>query len=250
MNLSQMDLEEEQITLDNIRQLKRLLNSDDVTQADIRIYAGFIRYLLIDHGGGIARSAKKWGVKIEFICPDTKPLVRNASNGYVSFFSASYVVISGVGIGAFRIYDGPHKKTDDGYDLEKCVTLNLESMCKQIVMFGEGKFLTRADVLKYVANKAGGIHWDRTASGPLPEDKMRAFEQIRKETRVSVKDGIPKILVVSPGEPARDEFRYAPDELDLVYVEFYALAYLIFNADSVQLLAQTIESHLVGLGKG
>jgi hypothetical protein len=79
--------------LENILQLRKLPSLETVIPADIRLYVGILRLLLIDNGSSLQKSSSKWNVKLLLEVEDTTPLVRQAQNGYISDFRVSVVPI-------------------------------------------------------------------------------------------------------------------------------------------------------------
>lgn len=244
-----IDLEEEINTLESIKQLRKLPSITAVTPADIRLYAGVLRFLLIDNGGALLKSSSKWKVKLSFEVTDTKPLVREAQNGHISAFSSSMVPIFGHNSGSFMYSKDPSNRVAPAFDHDKKVNLNLESLLKQVVIFSELEFVTRGDVLRYIAHKAGALHWDRDgderkARNHLPETKIRALESIRKGIKLSCHDGHTVFHMPKIDPDVKDEFRYNPEQIDMAHLEFYALASVICSSPSVQELVHTMEIHI------
>lgn len=243
-----IDREAEWVVVEHIKQLRKLLSLEAATAADIRQYAANVRFLLTDNGGALPRSAKLWGVKLLLTCPDTIPLVRDAENGYIEQFCASKIAIgSQTGCVVARIKPpSPYSKK---YEFESKIQLEFQQFLRQKVLFGDGIFITRADVIRYVANKAGAIHWDRSPESEgrsLNDEKMRAIESIRTSVKFSTRDGVLKVAIPEVRDEARTEILYDPAYLDMVFIEFYGIAAVICDSPAVQELVSKIEE---GLGK-
>ena len=88
---------------------------------------------------------------------------------------------------------------------------------------------------------------DTKASGHLTEEKMRALGRFRREVRMGQKDGIPTIEfnMQSIEEEQGSKFRYEPEFIDAVYLEFLACIEAVLGSLEVQALRTAIAADLV-----
>lgn len=106
--------------------------------------------------------------------------------------------------------------------------------------------LTRHDILLYIANKIGGVHYDPVPKGHLSEEKLRALGRIRRVFQVSLSEG-KSIIGFNADTFAEDQtsiFKYEPEKIDVVYLEFIAAIELILHSPEVNVLRAAIAKDL------
>lgn len=107
-------------------------------------------------------------------------------------------------------------------------------------------FLTRRDVLLYVTNKLGGVHYDLKPKGALSEEKLFGLGRIRRVFQIGLPDGVPNIGF-NPNtfeEEQSSKFIYEPEKIDAVYLEFIAAIELILSSPEVCALRVAIAKDL------
>ena len=106
--------------------------------------------------------------------------------------------------------------------------------------------LSRHDILLYVANKLGGVHYDPMPKGYLSEEKLHGLGRLRRVFHIGLPDGIPTIGF-DPRTFEEDQsstFAYEPEKIDAVYLEFIAAIELILSSPEVCALRAAIAKDL------
>ncbi|MHB8404115.1 MAG: hypothetical protein ACYDCJ_01650 [Gammaproteobacteria bacterium] len=238
----QIDLDRDQILLGDLGNFMRLRNAINPTQDEVRLHAAAVRKLLLD--GVLLAAAVSRRMPVVFHVPDSLPLVRAARNNHVIGFNLAGVEVFGIWIAGGAISRG-QISTAQNFDPSRLVKLKLESFLKQTVAFSGGEFLSRYDVIAYVANKVGGVHYDPSPTKKVPENKIRALGQLRRSLRMGIYNGIPQVQFSVPnGEEQSDHFRYEPEFIDAVYLEFLACISFILKSPEVQALQTAITEDL------
>jgi hypothetical protein len=153
------------------------------------------------------------------------------------------------------------QRLGDSFDPENRIPLKLDSFLKQTVAMSSplismssgqpkelrpGVLLTRHDILLYVANKIGGVHYDPIPKGHLSEEKLHGLGRLRRVFQVGLKDAIPAIGFDANTfeEDQSSTFRYEPEKIDAVYLEFIATIELILGSPEVGILRAAIAKDL------
>ena len=120
------------------------------------------------------------------------------------------------------------------------IGLKLESFAKQKLIYFDGKWITRSDIIKYVANYCSGIH-----SGVPDNAESRILSRVRRFIRLSVVNGIPE-AVFDPDGPyiINDEFNFSDKRIDPVMNEIYLTAYFITISPDISKLCDYIRKEL------
>jgi hypothetical protein len=116
----------------------------------------------------------------------------------------------------------------------------LDTFLTQRVLYLQGHWASRADVIKFMANVASGVH---AGSAIEPEhllvDRMRAMMSVYLENGV----WIPTVGLNVLKTPMRP-FKYKPRSINAVMIEILAAAYYVVNSHDVQNLEEIIKQEL------
>ncbi|TAL73939.1 MAG: hypothetical protein EPN79_01100 [Burkholderiaceae bacterium] len=179
----QIDLDRDQILLGDLSNFARLRNIANPTQDEVRLHAAAVRKLLLD--GVLPAAAGSRRMPVAFHVPDSLPLVRAARNNHVVGFNLAGLEVFGIEIAGGAISRGTVAAAKD-FNPSRLIPLKLDSFLKQTVAFSGGELLSRHDVIVYVANKVGGVHYDPKASNAMPQSKIRALGQLRRSLRMGI----------------------------------------------------------------
>ncbi len=232
-----IDLERDQILIGDLRNFERLFDIVNPSQDEVRLHAAAVRRLLLDQV--LPAVAGSRNMPLRFQVPDAKPWERAARNRHLISFSLAGVKAFGIEVSGACLSSGGPVRID--FDPSKPVSLSIDSFLKQTVAFIGGEFITRRELIGYVANKAGGVHYDPSSDKRIPENKYRALGLLRKSLRIGIQDGVPTISFSPPiQEDQSEQFRYEPQYVDAVYLEFLACIGFILNSPEVQEIRKQI----------
>lgn len=241
---ARVDLNRDQTILGDLRNFTRLREIVNPSQDEVRLHAAAVRRLLLD--GVLAAAAGSRKIALTFKVPDAMPLVRAARNDRLVMYTLGGMEVFGIFARHGALWVGPSAHAD-GSEIRD-VNLKLDSFLRQPVAFCSGTTLTRHDVIVYVANKAGGVHYDPKETAAMPNEKLVAFGRLRRNAKMGIVDGVTTINMTPPGweEDQSDHFRYEPEYIDAVYLEFLAALQFILDSEPVQDLREAIEGDLSG----
>ncbi|MGH6802801.1 MAG: hypothetical protein ACREC3_05470, partial [Methyloceanibacter sp.] len=127
-------------------------------------------------------------------------------------------------------------------EVDRTIELRLDNFLAQRVLCLRGEWISRKDVIKYVAHVASGVHSGEPDSA---QDKLLA--QIRRSARVTIKDDKSLHLALfDDGLDSRETaFRaLAPDSIDPVLIELLASAKFLSISPDVIHLEQMVREEL------
>jgi hypothetical protein len=231
-----INLARDQILVGDLNNLAKFSDVENPSQDDIRLYASIVRRLLLD--GVLPSAAGSRRMPLSFLVPDAKSLGIAARNKKTVCFVLGGLAAFGIHISRCVVSLG-RESPDVGEP--QFIPLKLDSFLKQTVGFINGTSISRHDVISYVSNKAGGVHYDMTPSNALPAHKLKAIGQLRRSLRLGIQDGMTRFAFDASGlEEQSDHFRYMPEFLDAMFMEFHACMQFIVQSPQVNDLKAAI----------
>ena len=177
------DLDRDAVLFGDLRNLAKLKDIQNPTEDDVRVHAAAVRRLLLD--GELPASAGRRRLPLLVFPADSNPLVRAARNSRASAFCLWGVEVFGMHFSGVSLKAGNLPLNED-FHPDNRVALKLDSFLKQTVAMSPPLIqnsyaqpsreisprllLTRHDVLLYIANKIGGVHYDLAPKGHLTEE--------------------------------------------------------------------------------
>ncbi|MGV0960482.1 MAG: hypothetical protein ACOYB1_11665 [Limnohabitans sp.] len=256
------DLARDAVLFGDLRNLTGLKEIQKPTEDDVRAHSAAVRRLLLE--GELPAAAGRRRLPLLFYPVDSNPLLRAARNNYLSAFCLWDVEVFGVQFAGVAINSGTQPFGED-FNPESSVPLKLDSFLKQTVamspplvstpavhppkILSPSILLTRYDILLYVANKIGGVHYDPMPKGHLSEEKLRGLGRMRRVFQIGLVDGGTPTIGFNMDtfeEDQSSKFRYEPEKIDAVYLEFISAIELILSSPEVCAL-QTAIAHDLGV---
>jgi len=253
------DLARDAVLFGDLRNLTKLKEIQGPTEDDVRMHSAAVRRLLLE--GELPAAAGRRRLPLFFHPVDSKPLVSAARNRHAAAFCLWGVEVFGVQLMGAAISLGS-RPIGNSFNPEARVSLKLDSFLKQTVAmspplmskrFGNSPqelkpsvLLTRHDILLYVTNKLGGVHYDPMPKGHLSEEKLHGLGRMRRVIRVGLPQGVPNIGFDADTfeEDQSSKFTYEPEKIDAVYLEFIAAIELILGSPEVTALREIIAKDL------
>jgi hypothetical protein len=161
------------------------------------------------------------------------------------FFASGRAKILGGWAATVWAWDLPVKRPFERVELpvfeaNKTMEATLDTFMSQRVLCYRGEWVTRNDVVKYVANVASGVH-----SGTPKEASERILARIRGAVSYRRKDGGIHLELFPKGVDVDDEtFQHTPDAFDPVLVELLAAATFFVESEFVSELERVVRAEL------
>jgi hypothetical protein len=123
------------------------------------------------------------------------------------------------------------------YDSDKIILLKISNFLSQRVIFWNGEWISRRDVVKYVANVAHGVH-----SGSAKTPVEQALADFRHHIMIGLRGGENVGIAILPPNQQFDEakLRFSASGIDGTLIELFAAARYLVESASVVELEKTI----------
>lgn len=238
------DLNRDSIFLGDLRNLSRLKDLIRPSQDEIRLHASIVRRLLLD--GLLPSVAGSRKMPLNFLVPDVKPLLSAARSEPNSFF-----IVGGIDLFGLKKLEGIMvagtrvSVRSDGTGLNR-ISMKLDGFLSQVTGYVNRKTITRRDIVSYISNKAGGVHYDMKPTNGLPAERLATIGQLRSRLGLGIDQGkvaVQVFLDMLDGkfveEQSRD-FRFEPEYIDAIFLEFLSTAHFILESPDVKELQAAV----------
>jgi len=182
-----------------------------------------------------------------FLAPDNGPFYRSARIRPFDFWasgSTAFLGPLGRGIGFDLDFDGTtRKRTITDYDPNRTVELTHDGFLSQRLIYNLGIPITRRQIIKYIANKASGVH-----SGVAQDDVDKALARIRRcVTYKRVKGREFSLDITADGwipDAPDPPFKHDPNAFDAVVMELVIATHLLVISPRVLELESVVATEL------
>lgn len=151
-----------QVLLDDLAHMRRIISVEQPDAGDLRRASAILRRILVEED--LIRIAAPRIGKILLDCPDFRPIHRHCEFNSYLFISADEVKTHGVTFSMLAVEASNNASQIQGYIPGQRVTLPVQAFLKQRVVFLKNRWITRAELIKYVANVAHGVHTGKAVS--------------------------------------------------------------------------------------
>jgi hypothetical protein len=188
--------------IDDLKHMRAVIAKPVPTRSDIRHVSNLVRRLLIDKDGDLRRIAPpRLSKQLEFLAPDVRRAMKERERTPVFLDSVGVSGIFGTTLARIviplRNFPYPPDLPQlpwrfnsqargfsfevtgwrgEGEDAPRTIILKQDSFLSQGVLYFDGKWIKRRDIIKYVANVAGGVHSDQPTE--ISEKLLHKIRQI------------------------------------------------------------------------
>ncbi len=219
--------------IDDLQHMREVIAKREPTPGDIRRLSNPLRRILIDNNGDLRKVAVPRIGRIELLVPDILPLIRSGEKQPYGFISAGVADVFGISVDAWMIEPGSRaRKPPPGYTPGRTVPVRIDGFLSQRVTCFNGQWVSRADIIKYVAHVAHGVH-----SGDPKEPNHELLKKIRHIATMNLDGEIPQVSF-NPGAIALDDKPLVINRaaLDFVLIQLIsAVRYLTISPDVIRL---------------
>lgn len=139
--------------------------NQDISDASLRRASPTMRNLLIE--GNLLKVANLLNEQITVLAPEISRFESQLDDPYISFYQCGGAKYKGVTVQSMKMYSralsGKEIKEDyerDKNSMDRSYAVKLSKFLKQCSFVIEGVKINREEVIKYLANKRGGAHYD------------------------------------------------------------------------------------------
>jgi len=179
----------EQLVLEDLNHLSQTWGITPTRTENLRRASSSLRGLLIDNGGSLATVARDNGIDIQVSAPVNEQTICKIK-GYDEAYLCGNTEIGGFHLAHPMLLRGNLQPPDvvGEYPDERRL-YSLSEFKKQTCAMWYGVEVSRETLIKYVANKLGGNHYDTRRAGKLGLEFI-ALDQVRKKTSFMEVDGV------------------------------------------------------------
>lgn len=241
--------------LEDFEHLCELVDKVTPKRGYLRRASVVIRRWLVD--GTLQEIASPRVGRIEILAPDTAPFVASGKkNPYVIFVNAN-TNIFGVFIAASMFAAGSKPRDIEGMgDLHEKKPVRIDGFRKQEVIYFRGKWITRDDVIKYIANVGDGVHSRRSKT---EDEKIIArarhtmtFSLVDPKKDPNRPKEMPEDIGLIPSVNLNQDaisssnlpLVYDTDSIDCVLVELLAIIRCVIESPDVIDLVEAIQEEV------
>lgn len=224
--------------VDDLEHIRSVLAKQDPTPGDIRRLSGLLRRILIDRILTVVATPRVG--RIMLLVPDNKPIIASNRSLPVPFYASAGASIFGISISC-ALQDFGGKPRDLGtFHPDSTASVRLDGFVNQQVICLGGQWITRGDVIKYIANIAHGVH-----SSASKNEKEVLIERARHAASMSIIDDMPTIsfnpdvFSLSQLPPILDR-----KAVDFVLIELFAAATFLTKSPEVVELESIIAAEI------
>lgn len=222
--------------VDDLSFFREVLVKDAPSAGDLRRLSAQLRRILVD--GTVEKIAGPRVGKIRLQAPVVDEVVKlNREEPYV-YVGVGNVRMFGIHVALTMIERREGARDMPNFHPDVRQELDLEQFMKQGVIVFEGTWLSRREILRYMANVADGVH-----SGEPKDDRERLIRRARHMSKMSLDGDMP---VISMNIAPITEIALPPllgkRDIDGALVELWATADLLTKSPDILALEAYIES--------
>ena len=217
---------------DDLKHFRRLLAQPDFSTGDARRLSAQLRRLLVD-GDLRSVAAPRIVGKIYVQAPQLHRL-HKADPSTLDIVSIADVQFAASKFSGFLM----GRNIDGLFDPAERVPLHVQHFTEQKIIFHAGRWITRQNIIEYVANALSGIH-----SGKKSTD--RSFEQIekvRRRIRLKLRGNDTASVSIYTTDEKSESAKFEPGEFDLAHVHLMATAQLLVSDPAIINLERVIDN--------
>jgi hypothetical protein len=225
--------------VEDLQHFREVLARTDPSRGELRRLSAVLRRFLVE--GDLSRVATPRIGKVLLRVLDNHPHYKVETEWPHLFFGSAGVEAFGMWIRAASINKGGVPPLPRDYDPERTASVRVDGFLSQRVLCLDSRWVSRREVIKYVANIASGVH-----SGSPSTEEERTIARLRRSATYKVgtaetpNDTMGLNFHLDGLSPPGNTFRYEADAIDPVLLELLAAVRLLIQSESVLELEQVI----------
>lgn len=221
--------------VDDLSFFRDVLVKEAPTAGDIRRLSAQLRRILVD--GTLEKVAGPRVGKIRLLAPVIDEVVRLNREQPYEYVSVGYVTMFGIEVSWAILERGTKPRALKDFRPDALQELDPEHFMKQGVMVFQGTWITRREILRYMANVAEGIH-----SGEPKNYTDRLIRRARHMSKMSLDGGVPVLTMnVAPITEINLPPLLSKTDIDGALVELWAAADLLTKSPDIRALEAYID---------
>lgn len=228
--------------LEDVQHLRTVLGRQEPSRGEVRRISSVMRRLLVEQD--LLRVAAPRVGRVLIDAPDNDPWYALAERyAYFFFISGGFTAYgtSHRALQAIHVPAGVAEPEHRNFDVEKRVPVSLDRFLSQRVLCWYGEWVSRSDVIKYVANVAHGVH-----SGEAKKPSELLLEEMSRCGSLSPEKLTVTVALKPQYRPTchRDPLRYGRDSIAPVLLELLAATEYFAGSDDLAELEAVITAEV------
>jgi hypothetical protein len=218
-----------------------LARADKITPGEIRRLSAILRRLVVDND--LRSIAPPRIGPLPLLVPDNYLIYQAARRQSVHIFLSGGITIFNNEFRAMVANRTGNFKLDPTFDKAKTALVQIDGFLSQNVLAHRDNWVTRKDVIKYVANNSAGVHSTSTKVGSKPKDYEIVLSVLRKALKFTKEGDTGVKLTVdwaAFGGNASTTFDWTPNSIDCILVELLSAAHFLAHSPGVHSLELAI----------
>ena len=223
--------------------LKNVCDQVETRPVDLRHASAILRRWLVENQLGRVASPRVG--RLQLMAIDNNPVYRAERKGGIVAFVTGGASVHGVYLTAGTMTRSGSPVDFVDYHPHTLIALTLDTFLKQRVIYSNGEWFTRRQVIKYIANADHGVHGHGAR-----EDWEQRLSEFKQEVSVSLvegPDGQPMPSVGwRVGSPAGDmsPTDYDPSRINGVLLELLSTISFLVKSPNVLCLMEFIQAEI------
>lgn len=220
---------------DDLKHIREIISKDQPSQGDIRRLSTLLRRILLD-GDMRTVAAPRMG-RIMLSAPQLKPYHHANERMPIHLFVGGTFEFNAASMANMHFGQMPLKMQQPAPD--EVVPLNIEQFLAQRVLCYEGRWLSRAAIIKYIVIAAHAAH----SADPKKDPDYELLHEVRHRAAVRLTNGFPSVEFITDfGDTATDKLRFDRDRIDLALLLLHSTAKYLINSADVRKLEEMIDT--------
>lgn len=223
--------------LEDVELMRDIMDRRERTGADVRALSVSLRRLLVDSDIHVVAGPRVG--KISLVIPDNKPIYKRADmKGVAMWISGGAPIFNVMMRGAVVVASSVTFEQDN---LDARVPVKLDGFLNQRVIYFRGIWINRREVIKFVANKAGGAH-----AGPPQNHAEETLTYLSYAVKHYImEDDIPAFLIDDKAVlNGVAKVEYLPNNMHPAFMEVLAAAYFLLESPDILALHAAVRAEL------
>lgn len=233
--------EEALLFVEDLEHLKSVSEKTKTSPVDLRHASAILRRWLVEDL--LKRIAGPRIGKLLVISVNNNPIYQSMRKKPANIFVSGGASVHGIQLAAVVRQEGNVTFDFRDYSPDKTIELNIDSFKKQKVIFSDGEWITRHQVIKFVANVGSGVH-----AGKINETWEKILGDFRGQISIRLEqieggENQPTITwaVGAPGAKITPG-KYDPTMINGVLLEIISTVHFLINSPDMERLKEAVVS--------
>jgi hypothetical protein len=220
---------------DDIKHLRDVLSKDEISPGDIRRMSNQLRRILVE--SDLKKVAAPRIGRIVISAPQLKAFHQANEKTPFTLFSGGRLTFQQMYFEDILI--APRKIEIYSKNKYEKVDLTIDQFCAQRVVCFHGVWVTRQDIIKYIANTAHGVH----SGDPARDPAYKLIDNLKSHAGIVFENGVPvPEFNIDPAGAKPTHWRFDKDRIDFAMIQLMSTAQYLISSEMIVELERIIDS--------